>query len=161
MKSIFTKIMVLVAVLFSTNCSANSEEWKKSNIKINIQITNEEGTKTNLIATLADNKTAAEFLKKLSENEIELQMKDYSAFEKFSRLPFNLSKQDSNITTKPGDILIAWGNTLAIYYGQNHYSFSRLGFLDAVEDGSITRNDLMKILGKGNITAKFSVKNSK
>lgn len=158
MKSVFKNLLVLAAVMFSTNYSVNSEEWKKSDTKINIQITNEEGTKTNLVATLADNKTATEFLKKLSENEIELQMKDYSAFEKFARLPFNLPQEDSNITTKPGDLMIAWGNTLAIYYGQNNYSFSRLGFLDAVEDGTITRNDLMEILGKGIITARFSVK---
>lgn len=155
-------LLFIISVFAVTGCwsqtnSSVNNNTTGSNMKINIQVTNESGKTTNLIATLADNKSAKEFAEKLSEKSIELKMTDYASFEKYAKLPFKLSQTDSNITTKPGDIMLTWGNTFVIYYGRNNYDFSRLGFLDAIENKTMTQVQLMEILGKGDIVARISL----
>ena len=69
----------------------------------------------------------------------------------FSRLRF--PRNDTQITTEPGDIILYQGNQITFYYDTNSWSFTRLGKIDG-----ISKRELIKILGKGNVTAVLSIR---
>ena len=120
-------------------------------MKIAIQITG--GSETNTIhATLENNTSAAAFYGLLQKGELTIDMHDYGNFEKVGTLPASLPRNDTQITTSPGDIILYQGNQITIYYDVNSWKFTRLGKVDG-----LTQDELRKILGEGNVTAVFSV----
>lgn len=159
MKNNFALLFAFALISCGANFDENAfaENWRKSNMKIEIQVTNESGATARLFATLADNSSAQAFAEKLRENPIALDMTDYSNFEKYGTLPFKLIQNDEKIDTKCGDIMLTWGNTFVIYYDHNSYRFSRLGFLDAIADGSMSQAELKRILGKGDVKSVISL----
>lgn len=160
MRKLWFALLSAVLIFRAGNQGAAADgagERKRADMKIQIQVTNESGVTTGLTATLAENPAAAELARKLRESPVALDMTDYGDFEKYGTLPFSLARNDSRITAGCGDIMLAWGNTFAIYYGRNSYSFTRLGFLDAVADGSMTQADLKKALGEGGVRAVISL----
>ena len=120
-------------------------------MKISIQITSDSGSHT-LAATLADNSSAMAFYELLEKGPVTIKMTDYGNFEKVGPLGTKLPRNDTQITTQAGDIILYQGNQITIYYDTNSWNFTRLGKVDGV-----TQAGLKKILGKGNVTAVFSV----
>lgn len=120
-------------------------------MKIQIDITNDSGNHT-LTATLADNSSATAFYELLKKRAVTVDMHDYGSFEKVGSLGTSLPRNDTQITTSAGDIILYQGNQITIYYDTNSWNFTRLGKVDGV-----TQAELKKILGKGNVTAVFSV----
>ena len=120
-------------------------------MKISIQITSDSGSHT-LAATLADNSSAMAFYELLEKGPVTIKMTDYGNFEKVGPLGTKLPRNDTQITTQAGDIILYQGNQITIYYDTNSWNFTRLGKVDGV-----TQAELKKILGKGDVTAIFSV----
>ena len=120
-------------------------------MKISIQITSD-GGKSELTATLADNSSATAFYELLKKGPLTVDMHDYGSFEKVGSLGTTLPRNDTQITTTAGDIILYQGNQITIYYDTNSWNFTRLGKVDGV-----TQVELKKILGKGDVTAVFSV----
>ncbi len=120
-------------------------------MKISIQITSDSGSHT-LAATLADNSSAMAFYELLEKGPVTIKMTDYGNFEKVGPLGTTLPRNDTQITTTAGDIILYQGNQITIYYDTNNWNFTRLGKVDGVAQA-----ELKKILGKGNVTAVFSV----
>ena len=89
----------------------------------------------------------------LQKGGITVAMHDYGSFEKVGSLPSSLPRNDTQITTESGDIILYQGNQITIYYDTNSWSFTRLGKVDGV-----TKAELKKILGKGNVTAVFLIR---
>lgn len=141
------KVITLILLLCAAYLSADS----KDNMKINISITSGSGNHT-LTATLADNSSAKAFAELLSNGPVTVDMQDYGNFEKVGDLPSSLPRNDTSITTEPGDIILYQGNKITIYYNTNSWSFTRLGKVEGV-----TQAELKKILGKGNVTAVFTL----
>ena len=106
-----------------------------------IEVNNKE-----LIVDLEDNESAKELLDKLSEKEIKIKADDYSNFEKVGDLGFNLTTNDQEITTKPGDVILYQGNKLCLYYGTNTYSFTKLGHIN-----NVNQEELKKVLGNDSV----------
>ena len=120
-------------------------------MKISIQITSDSG-KSELTATLVDNSSATAFYQLLEKGPVTVNMHDYGSFEKVGSLGTTLPRNDTQITTTAGDIILYQGNQITIYYDTNSWNFTRLGKVDGV-----TQVELKKILGKGKVTAVFSV----
>lgn len=120
-------------------------------MKISIQITSDSGSHM-LTATLADNSSATAFYQLLQKEAVTIKMSDYGNFEKVGSLGTTLPRNDSQITTQAGDIILYQGNQITIYYDKNSWNFTRLGKID-----NITQAQLKKILGKGDVTAVFDV----
>ena len=120
-------------------------------MKISIQITSDSGSHT-LPATLTDNSSAMAFYELLEKGPVTIKMTDYGNFEKVGPLGTKLPRNDTQITTQAGDIILYQGNQITIYYDTNSWNFTRLGKVDGV-----TQAELKKILGKGNVTAVFEI----
>lgn len=120
-------------------------------MKISIQITSDSGNHK-LIATLADNSSATSFYELLKKGPLTVDMHDYSSFEKVGPLGTKLPRNDTQIITQAGDIILYQGNQITIYYDTNSWNFTRLGKVDGV-----TQAELKKILGKGDVTAVFEI----
>lgn len=99
---------------------------------------------------LADNSSAEAFFEKLKEGPLELDLHDYGNFEKVGPLPWELPRNDEQITTSPGDIILYQGDQITIYYDENSWSFTRLGRIDGV-----TKEDLLNVMGEGDVKASF------
>ena len=95
-----------------------------------------------LLATFEDNSSAEEFRELLSQ--------DYGGFEKVGPLGTTLTRNDTQITTEPGDVILYQGNQITIYYGTNSWSFTRLARID-------DPTDLRAKLGEGAVQVTFSL----
>ena len=120
-------------------------------MKIKVDITSDSGKHT-LTATLSDNSSAAAFYELLQKGEVTVKMHDYGNFEKVGSLPKSLPRYDKQITTSAGDIILYQGNQITIYYDVNSWNFTKLGKVEGK-----TQIELKQILGKGDVTAVFSV----
>ena len=126
-------------------------------MKISIQITSDSGSHK-LTATLVDNSSATAFYELLKKGPLTIDMHDYGSFEKVGSLGTTLPRNDTQITTTAGDIILYQGNQITIYYDTNSWNFTRLGkVVSTSSTTSITQAELKKILGKGDVTAVFSV----
>ncbi len=124
-------------------------------MKISIQITSDSGSHT-LAATLVDNSSAMAFYELLEKGPVTIKMTDYGNFEKVGQLGTSLPRNDTQITTTAGDIILYQGNQITIYYDTNSWNFTRLGkVVSTSSTTTITQAELKKILGKGNVTAVF------
>jgi len=61
-------------------------------------------------AVLEDNSSAREFKELLSKGPITITMEEYGGFEKVGSLGTSLTRNDTYITTQPGDIILYQGN---------------------------------------------------
>ncbi len=120
-------------------------------MKISIQVTSD-GGKSELTATLVDNSSAVAFYELLKKGPVSIKMRDYGSFEKVGPLGTKLPRNDTQITTQAGDIILYQGNQITIYYDTNSWNFTRLGKVDGV-----TQTELKKILGKGDVSAVFEI----
>ena len=121
-------------------------------MKIQIEITSESGNHT-LTASLTDNSSAVAFYELLKKGSVTISMHDYGSFEKVGSLGKTLPRNDTQITTSAGDIILYQGNQITIYYDKNSWNFTRLGRVDGK-----TQAELKQILGKGDVTAVFLIK---
>ena len=164
MKKILSLIMVL-CLAFSA-CGNNDDEdvtpVEPQNIIQNVeQQTNTEIPMDKLLITIngktltadfADNSSAKALAETLAKSSITYQADDYGNFEKVGDLGKSFPKNDENITTEPGDIILYQGHNLCIYYAQNTWSFTRIAKIKGV-----SKDELKEFLGEGEITVTLSV----
>ncbi|MBR4702591.1 MAG: hypothetical protein IKO91_01995 [Oscillospiraceae bacterium] len=103
-------------------------------------------------ASLEDNSSAEALTEELSKAPLELDMRDYGGFEKVGDLPWELPTNDETITTTPGDVILYQGRQITLYYAENTWSFTRLGRI-----GNASGEELLEVLGAGDVTVTFSV----
>ena len=103
-------------------------------------------------ASFEDNSSADALREKLNSGGIELELHDYGGFEKVGSLPWELPRNDTSISTVPGDIILYQGNQLTIYYDKNTWNFTRLAKISGA-----SKDKLLEVLGEGNVTVKLSL----
>lgn len=126
----------------SLDIKVRNEESKKITITVNSQ---------KLSATLVDNSSTKVLLEKLEDGPITIDMHDYGNFEKVGSLGFDLPRNDEELSTDAGDIILYQGNSFVIYYDKNNWNFTKLGHID-----NISKSELKTLLGSGNVTATIS-----
>ena len=100
----------------------------------------------------AENSSADAFLDLLKSGDVTVEMHDYGSFEKVGSLGITLPRNDEQITTEPGDVILYQGDQITIYYDVNSWSFTRLG---KVQD--LSQAEMKEILGTGDATVTFSL----
>ena len=103
-----------------------------------------------LLAVWEDNSSAEEFRELLAQGPVTVEMEDYGGFEKVGSLGTTLTRNDQQITTEPGDVILYQGNQITIYYGTNTWSFTRLARIQDPEG-------LLEKLGEGTVSVTFSL----
>jgi len=103
-------------------------------------------------ATLADNSSAEAFAELLKSGPLPISTHDYGSFEKVGNLGRSLPRNDEQITTSAGDIILYQGNQITVYYAQNTWSFTRLGRID-------DPSGLREALGDGDVEITFQLAN--
>ena len=105
-----------------------------------------------VLAVKAESNSSAEALMQLlGTGDITITMHDYGSFEKVGPLGTTIPRNDEDITTTPGDIILYQGNQITIYYDENRWDFTKLGHIDIGQD------ELKAVLGSGDVTVILSV----
>ncbi len=173
MKKMILSLFLISSLGLMTGCS-NQAEYSDSSSQDNLEVVdqntenNEENQnnakeiQTNMIniqvgdntitATLVDNSSTAALKDMLAEGPVTIDMRDYGNMEKVGAFPTSLPRNDVQITTEPGDLILYQGNAFVIYYAPNSWNFTRLGKIN-----DITATELKKFLGNGNVSVTLSL----
>ena len=127
--------------------ASTSTKMGEATVKLKIHVND-----TTFTATLEENSSAKAFAEFLAQGDLSLDMHDYGSFEKVADLPRSFPRNDTQIDTDAGDIILYQGNSITIYYDKNSWNFTRLARID-----NVNKKRLQQILGKGNVKATFSV----
>lgn len=107
---------------------------------------------TTFTADFADNSSADAFRELLAQGDLTIHMSDYGSFEKVGSIGQSLPREDTQISTTTGDIILYQGNQIVIFYGTNSWRYSRLGKIQ-----NAAKDDLLTAFGSGNVTITFSL----
>ncbi len=109
---------------------------------IKIEINNKE-----LIVELEENQATKELTQKLNDGDVVVNAQEYGGFEKVGSLGFSLTKDDKQIETKAGDIVLYQGNQISLFYNSNSWSYTKLGKVT-----NVSASELKDIVGTGDVT---------
>ena len=98
-----------------------------------------------------DNQTVQELMEEAGKGDIAVQMSMYSDNEQVGSLEKSYTKNDEQITTYSGDIVLYSGDKIVVFYGSNSWAYTRLGKMN-IPEGGVT-----ELLSNGNITLKIAI----
>ena len=101
---------------------------------------------------LEDNSATIELRERLKNGDIVVNAHEYGGFEKVGDLGFSLTREDINITTSAGDIVLYQGNQISLFYNSNSWSYTKLGKIL-----NVSSSELKNILGNGDVTITFTL----
>lgn len=130
-----------------TETTTENQQGIKENNRMNIQVGD-----TTFSVTLEDNSSAEALKDFLLNGEITLSLSDYAGMEKVGNLGTTLPRNDQQIDTVPGDIILYQGNQFVFYYGTNSWSLTRLGKVN-----NASAAEIRKALGNGNVQVTLSL----
>ena len=85
-------------------------------------------------------------LQELAAGGITVQMSMYGGFEQVGPIGKEITSNDTQIRTEPGDIVLYSGNQIVIFYGNNSWAYTQLGHVE------LTQEEMTELLGHGNAT---------
>ena len=98
-----------------------------------------------------DNSSVKELMEEASKKEIVVSMSMYSDNEQIGSLGRSYTRNDQQITTHNGDIVLYSGSNIVVFYGSNSWAYTRLGKMNISED------EVTEILSKGDVELKLIV----
>lgn len=101
---------------------------------------------------LEENFATIELKERLKNGDIVVNAHEYGGFEKVGDLGFSLTREDTNITTSAGDIVLYQGNQISLFYNSNSWSYTKLGKIL-----NVSSSELKNILGNGDVTITFTL----
>lgn len=93
--------------------------------------------KKSMTAVLENNASAEALLKLIGEGTLTVKGSNFGGFEKVCSLGASLVKNDTSITTRPGDIVLYQGKSICFYYAENRWDFTPLGHVEGLSDKEI------------------------
>lgn len=100
-----------------------------------------------------DNTAVKELKEKLKNGAIVVKAEDYGDFEKVGDLGFSLTKNDKQIETDSGDVVLYQGNKISIFYAPSAWEYTKLGKITNADS-----EELKSILGDGDVTFEIKIK---
>ena len=83
-------------------------------------------------------------------------MSMYGGFEQVGSIGQSLPRNDKQITTEPGDIVLYSGNQIVVFYGSNSWSYTKLGHITEQDIGRMT-----ELLNSGDVMITLSVEDKR
>ena len=78
-----------------------------------------------------------------------VQMSMYGGFEQVGPIGQSIVKDDKQITTEPGDIVLYSGDQIVIFYGSNSWAYTKLGHIDQ------SQKEMEELLGNGDVEVRI------
>ena len=99
-----------------------------------------------------DNASVAALMELCKNEPLVIKMSKHGGFEQFGSIGTSLPRNDVNITTSPGDVILYSGDQLVVFYGSNQWAYTRLGHIT-----DKTKAELSDLLGGENVTITISM----
>lgn len=91
---------------------------------------------------------SVEVLRNLAANSpVIIDMSMYGGFEQVGSIGQSLPRNDKQMTTSAGDIVLYSGNQLVVFYGSNSWAYTKLGHIE-----NTSTEELERLLGSGDVT---------
>ena len=87
--------------------------------------------------TLADNVATKALLEKLQDGPVTVSLNTNGDFEIWGPLGFSLPTANEYINGQPGDVVLYSGSNICIFYGNNSYSYTRLGRIEGLSGDAL------------------------
>ena len=123
---------------YATEMTEKDNNEKNSEMKLTI-------SDIEVPVTWEDNDSVKEIMEMILDQSLTVQMSMYGGFEQVGELGKYILRDDEQITTKPGDIVLYAGNNIVIFYGSNSWAYTRLGHI------SLSDDQLKDLLGKEDV----------
>lgn len=94
-----------------------------------------------------DNESVSALMQLASASPLTIQMSMYGGFEQVGSIGQSLPRNDSQMTTEAGDIVLYSGNQIVVFYGSNSWAYTKLGH---ISDKSA--QEMADLLGSGDVT---------
>lgn len=156
-----TAICVLVVNLF-TGCGYTENAQVHSKVDFVQDNYDEERSMDNMlklyindeeIPVIWEENESVEALKNLAEDKpIIIDMSMYGDFEQVGSIGQSIPRNDKQMTTSAGDIVLYSGDQLVVFYGSNSWAYTKLGHIE-----NTSAEELKKRLGSGNVKVKISI----
>lgn len=108
-----------------------SQNQQKEKMTIKIKVNGKE-----IKATLVENAATAKLMEILSKGPLNYSSSD-NGFETYGDIGQTLPTSNQNITAAPGDILLYSSRYICIFWGNNTYSYTRLGKIEGLSTDEI------------------------
>lgn len=147
----------------SSATEVTTTEAETTVMETSIQETTEAETVTEAVKTMKmkigkrevdvtwENNSSVEELKKFASLGLTIKMSKYGGFEQVGSIGHNITSNDKQTKTAPGDIVLYSGNQLVVFYGSNSWAYTRLGKIN------LSKSELKELLGKKDVTVTLSV----
>ncbi len=99
-----------------------------------------------------DNESVEALKDHIKDKALTIQMSMYGGFEQVGSLGTSLPRNDVQITTQAGDIVLYSGNQIVVFYGSNSWAYTRLGHITDKNASEMT-----ELLENGNVTIEISL----
>ncbi len=104
-----------------------------------------------LSVTWEDNESVNALMQMVSKEPLTIDMSIYGDFEQVGSIGQDLPRNDEQMTTSAGDIVLYSGNQIVVFYGSNSWSYTKLGH---IEDR--TQDELTQMLGQDHVSLTVS-----
>lgn len=99
-----------------------------------------------------DNESTEALKEAVKNDPLTIQMSMYGGFEQVGSLGMNLPRNDTRITTGPGDVILYSGNQMVVFYGSNTWAYTRLGHITGK-----TQEELTDLLSNGSVIITLTI----
>lgn len=96
-----------------------------------------------------DNDAVSELLDYVKDAPIVVHTSAYGGFEQVGSFPRSFSRNDVQMTTEPGDIVLYSGDQLVVFFGSNSWSYTKLGHIN------LAAEQLTELLGGESAVVEF------
>lgn len=159
----FTIVILVSIMLGVTACGSNTNynaatetSTLRENPKVNEAEVNDTKSmvmkigETPVDITWEDNASVEE-LKSLADSGLTIPMSMYGGFEQVGPIGTSITRDDKQMTTSAGDVVLYSGNQLVVFYGSNSWAYTRLGKIN------LSERDLIELLSNGDVTITLHV----
>ena len=163
MKKIINIILVSLVIFLLSACSQQDKETTPDSGAAPETETPPETTtdmetqsEKSLIMTIAgtevavqwENNESVDALKEyVKDRPLTIEMSMYGGFEQVGELGTDLPRDDTQINTEPGDIVLYSGDQIVVFYGSNSWGYTRLGHIT-----DLSEEELAELLGEHDVT---------
>lgn len=105
---------------------------------------------TKVSVSWLDNESTAKLKEMARTNPVVINMSRYGGFEQVGSIGTSLPRNDVQMTTSPGDIVLYSGDQMVIFYGSNSWAYTKLGHIE-----NMSTDELAALLSVADRTIKL------